>query len=639
MIKVAGVSVNQTPLDWEGNFDRISAAVFRARDLGIDLLCFPELAICGYGCEDIFHYPWFAKKCRQALERVIDISSSMSLLLGLPLAYEGRLFNTLAVIKQGSLAGFYPKHCLAADGVHYESRWFTPWAAGEKKYVDFEGQKVQIGPPTFQLAQVCVGLEICEDAWKASSDQLILDEQPDLVVNASASPFSLGKNQKRKELVLERSRRFDCHYLLVNLLGNECGSILYDGDVIIACKGERVQQIPRLRFQEWTMGYFDMNSKDPSRDIASGGGRQEEVDLGNLSSLKLRFEPAEKCGMPADAGLDLGGSSGVAFQEFGRAVPMGLFDYLRKSRSRGFVVSLSGGADSTLVALMVHRMVELVTRERGGEAFKNVSQQAATGDIRQITSDLLTVVYQRSENSSFQTHESATKTARAMGATFHEWDIDPITDHLRTSVEARRRATLNWETDGIALQNLQARARGIGAWLLANLENKILLCTSNRSELALGYCTMDGDTSGGLAPIAGVSKDFVRKWLVYAERELGYPFLADVNALEPTAELLPPAYHQADETELMKYDLEQEIENLVFRERKSPAETLQVVDRKRDKISTKKDVDKFFHLLTSSQWKRERMASSFHLDDMNLSPRSWFRHPVLCGPYPSTEGT
>src|SRR5688500_4864704 len=136
---------------------------------------------------------------------------------------------------------------------------------------------------------------------------------------------------------------------------------------------------------------------------------------------------------------------------------------------------------------------------------------------------------------------------------------------------------LSWETDDIALQNIQARTRSPGVWLLANLRNALLLATSNRSEAAVGYATMDGDTSGGLSPIAGIDKAFLRRWLRWLETTGPHggepiPALSVVNRQAPTAELRPASSHQTDEDDLMPYDLLDAVERSAIRDKHTPVE-------------------------------------------------------------------
>jgi NAD+ synthase (glutamine-hydrolysing) len=143
---------------------------------------------------------------------------------------------------------------------------------------------------------------------------------------------------------------------------------------------------------------------------------------------------------------------------------------------------------------------------------------------------------------------------------------------------------------------------------------------------------MDGDTSGSLAPIAGVDKPFLLQWLKWAEVNRGYPGLSAVNTLQPTAELRPLEQAQTDEKDLMPYPVLVEIEKLGIRDRKAPIEIYRELSiRYPDKTMLKGYIRKFFKLWSVNQWKRERLAPSFHIDEMNVDPRSWCRFPILSG--------
>jgi NAD+ synthase (glutamine-hydrolysing) len=198
---------------------------------------------------------------------------------------------------------------------------------------------------------------------------------------------------------------------------------------------------------------------------------------------------------------------------------------------------------------------------------------------------------------------------------------------------------LSWQTDDVALQNIQARSRSPGVWMLANVTGSLLLATSNRSEAAVGYATMDGDTSGGLSPLAGIDKSFLRRWLKTMQTT-GVPGVAPlpalqlVNAQQPTAELRPEQSGQTDETDLMPYDVLERIEELAVRDRLSPQEIVSVLQTSDSDLTAEKTIEwvrRFFGLWSCNQWKRERFAPSFHLDDRNLDPRSWCRFPILSG--------
>ena len=146
---------------------------------------------------------------------------------------------------------------------------------------------------------------------------------------------------------------------------------------------------------------------------------------------------------------------------------------------------------------------------------------------------------------------------------------------------------------------------------------------------------MDGDTSGSLAPIAGVDKPFILEWLQYAQNDLGHDALSYVNNLTPSAELRPSEMTQSDEDDLMPYSLMKKIEYLSIFQRKSPIETFEILKREENinKESLKEYLQKFFKLWSANQWKRERIAPSFHIDEFNVDPKTWCRFPILSGSF------
>jgi NAD+ synthase (glutamine-hydrolysing) len=299
------------------------------------------------------------------------------------------------------------------------------------------------------------------------------------------------------------------------------------------------------------------------------------------------------------------------------------------------VVSLSGGADSATVACLVAEMVDLAAAELGfsGVVGKlgHIDLSGAT-EPRELVARLLTCVYQATANSSQTTRDAARGVAQALGATFHELDIEPLVEGYQAMVEEAIDRELAWERDDVALQNIQARSRGPSVWMFANLESKLLLATSNRSEAAVGYTTMDGDTCGGLSPIAGIDKAFLRHWLRWHEAKVAE--LAAVNAQQPTAELRPLGEGQTDEGDLMPYPLLDAIEGAAIRDKHTPLEVFLEMRVQFPGYGLRQladDVEHFFNLWCRNQWKRERYAPSFHLDDKNLDPKTWCRFPILSG--------
>ena len=237
------------------------------------------------------------------------------------------------------------------------------------------------------------------------------------------------------------------------------------------------------------------------------------------------------------------------------------------------------------------------------------------------------------------TREAAQGVAQSLGAEFFEFSVDGLVQSYVQMVSDAIGRDLNWDRDDLALQNIQARVRAPGVWLLANLRGALLLATSNRSEAAVGYATMDGDTCGGLSPIAGIDKAFLRRWLNWLETtgprgSNALPALGAVNVQQPTAELRPAASKQTDEDDLMPYDLLDEIERAAIRDKLTPLEVYQTLTPRHPQLDRQRLVEwieRFFLLWSRNQWKRERYAPSFHVDDENLDPKTWCRFPILSG--------
>ncbi|HSK01387.1 MAG TPA: NAD(+) synthase, partial [Kofleriaceae bacterium] len=246
------------------------------------------------------------------------------------------------------------------------------------------------------------------------------------------------------------------------------------------------------------------------------------------------------------------------------------------------------------------------------------------------------------ENSGPVTRAAAEEVARAVGAEFHVIDVDPMLKGYLAAVEGALGRKLTWQADDVTLQNIQARVRAPSIWALANARGQVLLTTSNRSEAAVGYATMDGDTAGGLAPLGGIDKPYLKAWLRWMETSAPaglepIPALRAVNVQQPTAELRPPvagANAQTDEADLMPYEFLEAVEDAAIRDKHTPLEVLeQLLPRypQHTPLELATWIERFFRLWCRNQWKRERLAPSFHLDDRNVDPRSWCRFPILSG--------
>ncbi len=606
-LKVGGAALNQIPLDWDGNIANINTAIKLARDEGLDILCLPELCITGYGCEDLFLSSWVSEKAISLINSIIPECENITVIAGLPIWFKNNNYNCACILKNKRVIGIYAKQFLANDGVHYEPRWFSPWERNKLEKISLNGIDIPFGDFQFVTHGIKCGLEICEDAWRPNRPACHLVEKGvQLICNPSASHFAIGKSNRRKKLVIESSKTFRCAYVYANLLGNEAGRMIYDGEILIAHEGRLIQQNINLSLKSVNVVSAEIDFNRPSQ-----------------SNATFNFDNADQN------------------DEFLRATSLALFDYLRKSKSKGFVLSLSGGADSSTNAILVAEMVKRGILELGTHDFlikigklaleKIITEKNPVEARKVIVSKILTCVYQASENSSEETKESASMLASEIGAEYFEWNINDEVKSYIGKIEKALHRKLTWEKDDISLQNIQARARSPIIWLMANLKGAILLTTSNRSEGDVGYATMDGDTSGSLAPIAGIDKYFILQWLRWAEKHLGYHSLNYVNNLTPTAELRPKERDQTDESDLMPYKILVEIEKLAIYRHLSPVNVFYQLKTKNltDNKQLKKYIIKFYQLWARNQWKRERLAPAFHLDDFNVDPRTWCRFPIL----------
>ena len=652
LIKVAVGCVNQTPMAWDENFAHLRMAIAAARAEEATVLCLPELAITGYGCEDAFFIDGLQDTAFTQLEALATHTKGMVVIVGVPVFHEKALYNCAAVLADGAIVGFTAKQFLPGDGVHYEPRWFKPWPAGEIDFVERTNEdgslrKFPIGDLVFEIGDVRFGCEICEDAWMANRPGIDLALRGvDIMCNPSASHFAFEKFAVRQRFVIEGSRAFGTAYLYANLMGNEAGRIIYDGGGLIATGGALLARGSRFSFHDVELATavidVDSNRRDASRSV----GYRPRHDAENLIVSHAFHWPQRRPEAVVVSPLTWEDRAALKEEEFGRAVALGLWDYLRKSHAQGYVISLSGGADSAACAVLVALAVQLALLELGpGGVRQHLPWCTRLNDVidhkgtpEQIVGALLACAYQPTENSGPVTKRAAEAVAKAVGADFHVIDVDGHYKAYIASLEKAIGRKLTWDKDDLALQNIQARVRAPSIWMLANLRASVLITTSNRSEAAVGYATMDGDTAGGLAPLGGIDKSFLRTWLKWMETKgllhlEPIAALGVINSQQPTAELRP-GQGQTDEADLMPYEFLEAVEDSAIRDKRTPIEVLQeLLPRypQQTPAQLAEWIERFFRRWCQNQWKRERIAPSFHLDDRNVDPRSWCRFPILSG--------
>ena len=661
---LAAASLNQTVGDWRGNLQRMRQAIDEARHRGARLLVMPEMCVPGYSLGDRLMMRDTLSRSWGLVEELKTHTAGMVVMVGLPVRHRDVLYNVVAVLADGEIVGLVAKENLATGDVQYENRWFSGWPRGlVETFVTEEGQSIPMGSLVFEAHGLGrFACEVCEDGWKGSRPgSLYALFGAHIVVNPSASWFVIGKHRVRREMVQQLSREDHVVYVYTSLLGCDATRLVFDGSVFIAQDGVTLAEGARFIFDR------DIHVVDKVVDIAGlerlrmeeGSWRQQVESLqrgdhGRLPQLvRIDGDFSTAVAPPAAGPYWLEGTTptpidpslnwlferglirrplqerDLPHMELELALAMGLREYARKCGIPGYVVALSGGRDSTMVCTLVARALRYDKPTLSDEA------------LRAYVHEHLVCAYLATDHSSDGTRNAAHALAQELGAHFHEVGIQEAVD---THVQLARELTgtdLSWSNPDhdITLQNVQARLRGSLIWMVANLRRFLLLSTSNKSEAAVGYTTMDGDTSGGLAPISDVPKSLVEVWLRWAAEFHDLNSVAQVAAIPATAELRPPGEAQTDEADLMPFAV---LDQLIFhfvQRGQSPLEMFRTLwphfaERYgHDPTKFAADVRKFVRMFCFAQWKRERLAISFRVAAFDLDPKTGFRFPPVQAPF------
>ncbi len=623
--RCTAISLQTTALDFKGNREKILSALQGCESSS--LVLFPELSISGYGCEDTFYFPWVWEESWKSLQEIAKNTAEKTVIVGLPFFQSPYLFNVAAVLQDGKILGLVPKQNLAQTGVHYENRWFTKGEEARNYAITPDGNELPFGSLLFETPDFNFGIEICEDSWvQTRPGQYLIEAGADLILSPGASHFALGKQEIRKKMFAESSRNSSSAVLYANLNGNESGRLIFEGGCLGIADGKILAEGPRLHFtnSEYVDLYLDSTELRASRSRNFRSSGTKEFRARGKGLQRLEISPLTKQNSKPNSKNLEHSSRNDLFADFTKATSLGLFDYLRKSKTKGYTLSLSGGADSAACALLVKAILLLSDKELGPKYLESIGLDRKS---------LLFTLFQGTENNSDQTKKSAEALAKELEFPYSSITIDQEVDGMVRKISEVKGFVPNWKEHNLALQNIQARVRSPLIWLLANLNGHLLLSTGNRSEASVGYTTMDGDSSGSVAPLTGVSKEFLLLWLrnVYEGKD---PILPKIEALggildsKPSAELKPLSEKQEDEKDLMPYPLLQKIERNFVYLGKDPGKNLEAGDWS-NAAEAAEGQKKFVKLFAASQWKRERLPPSFHLDEYGLDPKSSFRFPIL----------
>jgi NAD+ synthase (glutamine-hydrolysing) len=532
-MKIALSQQNYRVGDFEGNTSLILDALEKAGLAGADLVVFPEMAVSGYPPRDFLEFADFTDRCRQVIDRIAIACKGIAAIVGAPSKNPGTKGKPL-----------YNSAYFLADGEirGIAHKTLLPNYDVFDEYRYFEPNRLPYQVVTFR--GVRFALTICEDLWTVDDAPLYvrnpMDELaglcPEVLVNIAASPFHYNQPALRREVLVQTARKYNLPVFYVNHAGAQTELIFDGGSMVIARDGALVGEL--ARFQE-DFGLFDLESGRPGGQEVRRSGSQEAWRTGSS-------DPVSETELIHDA------------------LVLGIRDYFRKMGFTKAILGLSGGVDSAVTAVLAV------------EALGNRNVHALLMPSR------------------FSTDHSITDARELAGNLGISCDIISIEDAFRTFEQILEPAFRGTEY-GLAEENIQARIRAVILMAIANKSGYILLNTSNKSEIAVGYGTLYGDLCGGLSVLGDVYKTQIYGLARYINRLHG---LIPKNTLEkpPSAELKAG---QKDTDSLPEYELLDRILEAAIEQRKGP-------DDLTGMGFTPEVVKDVLRRVNTSEWKRQQ---------------------------------
>ncbi len=504
-LRIGMAQINTTVGDFKGNTEKILEAFGEARSLGVDLITFPELAICGYPPEDLLFKPQFIKKNLRSLEKVIAGSSGLTAIVGFVDAKDD-LYNAAAVIYDGKLSGVYHKIYLPNYGVFDENRYFR---SGDEC-------------PVYVIGGVGVGVNICEDIWyEAGPATVQAYSGAEVIVNISASPYHFSKGDFRERMLGTRASDSVAFVVHNNLVGGQ-DELVFDGSSLTLDEKGRVIARGKQFEEDLIIADIDVESVFRSRLRDSRWRKEkrmmEEQRWRRTKIVVSAVAPASQKPTLKRRQIQVRGLPGEVYS----ALVLGTHDYILKNGFKQVLIGLSGGIDSSLVAAI---------------AVDALGPSNVVG------------VAMPSRYSSAESISDAELLARNLGI---KMMTIPIEKAFQSYLDMLSEAFEGVEPD-VTEENIQARIRGNILMALSNKFGWLVLTTGNKSEMATGYTTLYGDMAGGFAVIKDVTKTMVYELSRYRNSLDGSELIpSSILDKPPSAELRPG---QKDVDTLPSYDL------------------------------------------------------------------------------------
>lgn len=521
VLRIALAQLNPTVGDLDGNLRKLSDAYDEAEAAGCDIVAFPELSTTGYPPEDLVLKPGFVDDNLEMLGKFAARTRRCAAVIGF-VDQDRDLYNAAAVCAGGEVLGTYRKRLLPNNTVFDEQRYFTPGT---------ESDTLEL----YVIGGVKVGVSICEDIWSASGPVATQGAAgAEVNININGSPYSIAKGERRERMLATRAADSHCAVVYVNQVGGQDELVFDGGSLAFDHEGSLLGRAGQ--FEEELM-IVDVPVPPVYRKrLLDPRGRATDEPLPTIEVSNAPVANDEPLSSPIATPLD-------ADRELYDALVLGTRDYCNKNGFSDVVIGLSGGIDSSIIAA-------IAVDALGSEHVHGVSMP--------------------SRYSSDHSKSDAQLLAEALDIDFRTVSIEPAfsayIDMLAPSFEGRE--------PGLTYENIQSRCRGQLLMALSNEFGWMVLTTGNKSELAVGYFTIYGDSVGGYAAIKDVLKTRVYDLCRYVNRREGREIIPEnVITKPPSAELRPD---QRDDDSLPPYEVLDPILELYVEDDRTAGEIIEL---------------------------------------------------------------
>ena len=615
-VKVAAGTPHIRVADCACNAGLIVELMVQAAEQGVKVLALPELCITGYTCGDLFLQETLLDGAEAALEEILEKTAGLDLLtaVGLPLRHHNKLYNCAAVFHKGRILGVVPKSFIPNYGEFSEGRCFAPAPEEDQGWsVELAGQRVAFSTHQFfaceNMANLIVGVEICEDLWRADApSRELANHGTTIILNLSASNEIAGKGADRRRLVVGQSSCLTSGYVYACAgEGESTTDLVFGGHNLIAENGVLLAE---RRFETGlTVSEIDVDRLAyERRRITTFANRCKEY----FTQVSFRLDVEETAltrSVPANPFVPAEQEKEERFEEILTIAALGLKKRLEHTRAACAVIGLSGGLDSTLAILTTARAFDMLGRDRK--------------DIIAVTMPCF--------GTTARTRSNAELLAEELGTDFRVVDISAaVRQHFADIGQSM-------DDHSVTFENGQARERTQVLMDIANREGGLVIGTGDLSEMALGWCTYNGDHMSMYGVNGGIPKTMMRHLVAYVADQQGGRLgqvLRDILDTPVSPELLPPKEGEiAQKTEDLvgPYELHDFFLYYAVRWGFRPRKVLRLAQyalgERYDRETMVKWLSNFYRRFFNQQFKRSCMPDGPKVVSLSLSPRGGLTMP------------